>query len=164
MPYLKVTENYEKIGGKKNGFVNLKEGEIVVAEEYNPKIPYTNISSLILNKKFLVPTNIIKPVMMSDADATKMIDKQVTMRRELEAFHKKQEYLNEKPQFATPVTATAVDADTEQDEGEDDAADGGDDAYARRARDNVRAWLMKNEMAGGKKKKNETEQTREISP
>jgi hypothetical protein len=51
------------------------------------------------------------------------------------------------------VTATAVDADTEQDEGEDDAADGGDDAYARRARDNVRAWLMKNEMAGGKKKR-----------
>ena len=37
MPYLAVTQDYEKYSGKPKGLVKLNQGDIVFAEEYNPK-------------------------------------------------------------------------------------------------------------------------------
>lgn len=141
--YLEVTQNFEKYSGKNNGgVVNLNEGEIVFAQDYNPQIENTYIRSFILNKKFYVPTAIIKPVILTDEEAT-----MVTTQRELEAFHQKQEYLKGKSQFTTHVTATA-------DGGDEANADADADAqHVRRARENVLHWLTTNNQAGGKKKR-----------
>jgi hypothetical protein len=155
MPYLEVTENFEKTSGKPKGLVKLNQGDIVFAQDYNPQFENTYIHSFILNKKFYVPTAIIKPVILTD--------KQVTTQRELEAFHQKQEYLKGKSQFTTPVTATADGGDEADaksgDEADADAdAKSGDEAkayaqYVRRARENVLNWLSTNDQAGGKKKR-----------
>ena len=102
-----------------------------------------------------------------------LIDKQITMQRELEALKIKEEYLKGKPQFTTPVTATADGGDEAKEDADADAYSGdeakedadadadaysGDEAkayaeYARRARQNVSEWLLKNNQAGGKKKR-----------
>jgi len=139
MPYLEVTQDYEKYGGKKNGLVNLNQGDIVFAKEYNPLMEYTPIYSFILDAKFHVPTRIITPVIPTDEEV-------VTMQRELEAYNKKLEYLKGKPQFTTPVTANG---------GDEADADADAKAYAKylfRARKNVSKWLNDNTLTGGKKK------------
>jgi len=171
--YLEVTEDYEKYSGKRNGVVYLKKGEIVFAKSYSPIIDATYIHSFILNKNFFVPKAIIKPLQLTDTEATMLIDKQITMQRELEALKIKEEYLKGKPQFTTPVTATADGGDEAKEDADADAYSGdeakedadadadaysGDEAkayaeYARRARQNVSEWLLKNNQAGGKKKR-----------
>ena len=155
--YLEVTEDYEKYSGKRNGVVYLKKGEIVFAKSYSPIIDATYIHSFILNKNFFVPKAIIKPLQLTDTEATMLIDKQITMQRELEALKIKEEYLKGKPQFTTPVTATADGGDEAKEDADADAYSG-DEAkayaeYARRARQNVSEWLLKNNQAGGKKKR-----------
>ena len=152
MPYLEVTQDYEKYSGKTNGLVNLNQGDIVFAEEYNPLMENTRIHSFILDAKFHVPTAILKLVQLTD--------KQATMLRELEAYNKKLEYLKGKPQFTTPVTARAVVAGDEANGGDEADADADAKAYAKayaeylfRARKNVSNWLNDNTLTGGKKKR-----------
>uniref|UniRef100_A0A6C0I4N2 Uncharacterized protein n=1 Tax=viral metagenome TaxID=1070528 RepID=A0A6C0I4N2_9ZZZZ len=119
--YLEVTQDYGKYSGKRNGDVYLKKGEIVFAKTYSPIIDDTYIHSFILNKNFFVPKAIIKPVQLTDTHATMLSDLE-----------------------AAAEAKAAADADA-------DADAKAYAEYARRARQNVSEWLLK--QAGGKKKR-----------